>query len=61
MYQQYFQNMPDDELAKAITAFTQYADKYKLRRDTDGERRMRKLIEMAKNEVSRRQKESSPY
>jgi hypothetical protein len=53
--------MPDDELAKAITAFTQYADKYKLRRDADGEKRMRKLIEMAKNEVSRRQKESSPY
>ncbi len=58
MYQLYFQNMPDDELSKAITAFNEYAEKYKRRRDADGEKRMRKLIEMAKTEVGRRQKEN---
>jgi hypothetical protein len=57
MYQLYFENMPDDELAKAIIAFNEYADKYKRRRDLDGETRMRKLIEMAKTEIGRRQKE----
>jgi len=57
MYKLYFENMPDDELAKAIIAFSEYAEKYKRRRDLDGETRMRKLIEMAKTEVGRRQKE----
>ena len=57
MYQLYFQNMPNEELSKAIAAFTEYAEKYKLRRDADGEKRMRKLIDMAKTEVGRRQKE----
>ena len=57
MYQLYFQNMPNEELSKAIIAFTEYAEKYKLRRDADGEKRMRKLIEMAKTEVGIRQKE----
>lgn len=58
MYDQYFQNMPDEELAKAIAAFQEYAKKYHVRRDMDGEVRMRKLITMAKVEISRRQKEN---
>jgi hypothetical protein len=49
--------MPNDELSKAITAFTEYAEKYRLRRDLDGEQRMLKLIEMAKTEVGCRQNE----
>ncbi len=57
MYQLYFQKMPNDELSKAITAFAEYAEKYRLRRDLDGEQRMLKLIEMAKTEVGSRQKE----
>ena len=57
MYETYFRNMPNEELSNAITAFVEYAEKYKLRRDPDGEKRMLKLVEMAKSEVWNRQKE----
>jgi hypothetical protein len=56
MYDQYFQNMPDDELVKAITAFLEYVTKYESRQDSGGAVRMQKLVAMARNEQKRRQK-----
>ena len=57
MYKQYFQNMPDDELTKAIAAFDEYVNKYERRQDKNGAVRMQKLVVMAKNEQQRREKE----
>ncbi len=58
MYAQYFRDMPDDELSKAITAFLEYVAKYEQREDTSGAVRMQKLVSMARGEQQRRQKQN---
>jgi len=56
VYAQYFRDMPDDELSKAITAFLEYVVKYEQRADESGAVRMQKLVSMARSEQQRRQK-----